>query len=161
MELEADIRLVQVAVEMIDPSGAEGRGAPLDAMDFISLGQQQFGEIGAVLSGHAGDQCDLVGHGLCATGAEAGAQAAAARSVWSCQLARWPAEIFRRSMTANPVTLGLSSPNRRAGRDKTGERVAIARPGHRMMARLWMPLAGAIVCHLATRSKNSSNREPN
>ena len=79
MELEADVGLVQVAVEVIDPSGVEGRGAPLDAVDLVALAQQQFGEIGAVLSGHAGDQCDLVGHGLFATGTDAarGPQAAA------------------------------------------------------------------------------------
>jgi hypothetical protein len=70
MELEADIGLVQVAVEVVDPSGVEGRGAPLDAVDFIALAQQQFGEIGAVLSGHAGDQCDLAGHGLFASGSK-------------------------------------------------------------------------------------------
>jgi hypothetical protein len=49
MELDADIGLMQVAVEVVDPSGVEGRGAPLDAMDFIALAQQQFGEIGAAL----------------------------------------------------------------------------------------------------------------
>ena len=79
VELEADVGLVQVAVEVIDPSGVEGRGAPLDAVDDVALAQQQFGEIGAVLSGHAGDQCDFVGHGLFATGTDAaqGPQAAA------------------------------------------------------------------------------------
>jgi hypothetical protein len=55
---------MQVAVEMVDAPGVENRGASLDAVDFIAPTQQQFGEIGAVLSGHAGDQSDLVGHGL-------------------------------------------------------------------------------------------------
>jgi hypothetical protein len=89
MELEVNIRLVQIAVEVVDPSGVEGRRTPLDAMDLISLAQQQFGKIGAVLSGHAGDQCDLAGHGLFATSAIAGAgpQAATAYQI---------AEIFRR-----------------------------------------------------------------
>ena len=70
MELEADIGFVQVAVEVIDPSGVEGRRAPLDAVDLVALAQQQFGEIGAVLSGHAGDQCHLARHGLFATGTD-------------------------------------------------------------------------------------------
>jgi hypothetical protein len=68
VELEADIGFMQVAVEMVDAPGVENRGASFDAVDFIALSQQQFGEIGAVLSGHAGHQCDLVGHGLFATG---------------------------------------------------------------------------------------------
>jgi hypothetical protein len=45
MELEADIRLVQIAVEMVDPSGVEGRLAPLDAVDELALARQLFGEV--------------------------------------------------------------------------------------------------------------------
>jgi hypothetical protein len=60
MELEANIRLVQVAVEMVDPSGIEGRGAPLDAVDDVALLEQEIGEVGAVLSGHARDHSDVI-----------------------------------------------------------------------------------------------------
>jgi hypothetical protein len=42
---EADIGFMQVAVEMVDAPGVEHRGASLDAVDFIALVQQQFGEI--------------------------------------------------------------------------------------------------------------------
>jgi hypothetical protein len=83
VELEADIGLVQVAVEVVDPSGVEGRGAPLGAMDFIALAQQQFGEIRAVLSGHAGDQCNLVGHPLLSNQNQARHRASAAKQRFS------------------------------------------------------------------------------
>ena len=43
--------LVRVLVEMIDALGVERRGAALDAVDHIALGQQELGEIGAVLAG--------------------------------------------------------------------------------------------------------------
>ena len=59
---EPDVGLVRVLVEVVDPPGVEGRRAPLDAVDHVALAQQQFGEVGAVLPGHAGDQCDFAGH---------------------------------------------------------------------------------------------------
>jgi len=62
--VEPDIRLVQVAVEMVDTSGVEDRGAPIDAVHHAPLAQQQFREVGAVLARDASDQCDLVGHEL-------------------------------------------------------------------------------------------------
>ena len=36
------------------------RGAALDAVDFVALLEQQLGEVGAVLAGDAGDECDLL-----------------------------------------------------------------------------------------------------
>ena len=52
---------VRILIEMIDTGGVEGRGAPLDAMNSVTLGEQQLGQIGAVLTGHPGDQCHF-GH---------------------------------------------------------------------------------------------------
>ena len=56
---KARASLVRVDIEMIDTSGVERRRAALDAMDNVALPQQQLSKIGAVLPGHARDQCDL------------------------------------------------------------------------------------------------------
>ena len=45
---------------MIDAIGIEGRGAPLDAVDDVAFIQQEPGQMGSVLSGHAGDQRNLL-----------------------------------------------------------------------------------------------------
>jgi hypothetical protein len=37
VELEADVGLVEVAVEVIDPAGIECGGVPLDAVDNVAL----------------------------------------------------------------------------------------------------------------------------
>ena len=50
---------MRILVEMLDPPGVEARRAALDAVNLVALVEQQFGEIGAVLTGHAGDQCNL------------------------------------------------------------------------------------------------------
>src|SRR6185436_16401454 len=50
---------VRVLVQVVDALGVEERGAPLDAMDDVTLLQQKLGEIGAVLAGDAGDQGDF------------------------------------------------------------------------------------------------------
>jgi hypothetical protein len=55
VELEADVGLVEVAVEVVDPPGVERRGAPLYPVDDVALVEQQLGEIGAVLAGDAGN----------------------------------------------------------------------------------------------------------
>ena len=47
---------VRVLVQVVDPLGIEGRRPPLDAMDFVALGQQELRQIGAVLAGDAGDE---------------------------------------------------------------------------------------------------------
>ena len=64
---EAPVGGVRVLVEVINALGVELRGAALDAVDGVALVQQEFGQIGAVLAGDAGDECGL-GHG--ATGDE-------------------------------------------------------------------------------------------
>jgi len=43
-------------VQVVDAVGVEQRGAALDAVDFVALAQQKFGEVGAVLAGDAGDE---------------------------------------------------------------------------------------------------------
>ena len=48
---------VRIRVEMIDPAGIERRSAANDAMNFISFPQEEFCEVGAILSGNAGDEC--------------------------------------------------------------------------------------------------------
>src|SRR3546814_7304970 len=47
---------------MVDAAGVERRRAPLQAMHLIAAAEQEFGEIGAVLAGGAGDQGDLARH---------------------------------------------------------------------------------------------------
>jgi hypothetical protein len=59
VQLEALVVDMRVLVQMIDPVGVEQAGAALDAVHFVALRQQQFGQVGAVLAGHAGDQCSL------------------------------------------------------------------------------------------------------
>ncbi len=56
---EARLVLVRVDVEMVDAGGVERRRAPLDAVHDVALGEQELGEIGAVLAGDAGDQGNL------------------------------------------------------------------------------------------------------
>ena len=48
---------MRIVVEVVDARGVEAGGAADDAMDFVAFFQQQFGEIGAVLTGDAGDEC--------------------------------------------------------------------------------------------------------
>ncbi|EXI76370.1 MAG: hypothetical protein AW07_00315 [Candidatus Accumulibacter sp. SK-11] len=59
VEDEAAILLVRVLVQVVDTVGVEQRAAPLDAVDLVALGQQHFGQIGAILAGNAGDQGNL------------------------------------------------------------------------------------------------------
>ena len=47
---------VRVLVQVVDAVGVEQRGAALDAVDHVALFQQEFGKIGAVLAGDAGDE---------------------------------------------------------------------------------------------------------
>ncbi len=62
MQDEPLIRLMGVLIEVVDPVGVEQRAAALDAVDDVALVQQEFGEIGAVLSGDAGDERGFVQH---------------------------------------------------------------------------------------------------
>ena len=56
MEPQPYVLLVGVLIQMIDTVGVERGSAPLDTMHLISLGEQQFGKVGTVLPGNAGDQ---------------------------------------------------------------------------------------------------------
>src|SRR3546814_12124526 len=62
VQVKARRRLVRVDIEMVDAAGVERRRAPLQAMHLIAAAEQEFGEIGAVLAGGAGDQGDLARH---------------------------------------------------------------------------------------------------
>jgi hypothetical protein len=57
VENEIAVLLVGVLVEVVDAVGVEGGCPAFDAVDFIAFFQQEFGEVGAVLAGDAGDQC--------------------------------------------------------------------------------------------------------
>ena len=52
---------VGVLVQVVDAVGVEQAGPALDAMHFVALVEQKFGQVGAVLPGDAGDQS----HFLC------------------------------------------------------------------------------------------------
>src|SRR5205814_8884950 len=56
---QAAVLVVRVLVQVIDALGVDERGAPLDAMHHVALGEQELGEIGAVLAGDPGDERDL------------------------------------------------------------------------------------------------------
>ena len=69
---ESCILDMRIDVEMIDALGIERRRAPLEAVHDVTFCQQQLGQIGAVLAGRAGDQCDLVCHKIRASFLRAG-----------------------------------------------------------------------------------------
>src|SRR5262249_44458532 len=58
MQMERNSRLVGIVNQMIEARGVEGRGTALDAMRHVALGEQELGEIGAILPGGARDQGD-------------------------------------------------------------------------------------------------------
>ncbi len=66
VEEEAYFFLVAVFVEMVDAVGVEKAGAALDAVDDVAFVEEEFGEVGAVLTGDASDEGDfgLGGHGV-------------------------------------------------------------------------------------------------
>lgn len=59
MQEQASVRLMWIDVEVIDPRCVEGRGSTNQPVDLVSLVQQQFGEIRAVLSGDSGNERSL------------------------------------------------------------------------------------------------------
>jgi hypothetical protein len=59
MQEEVGVALVRVLVEMVNAAGVERRRPALDAMDDIALFEQQFGQIGPVLTGNPGNQRDF------------------------------------------------------------------------------------------------------
>ena len=53
---------VRVLIEMIDAIGVEQTAAPLDAVHDVVFLEQKLGEVGAVLAGDSGNECDFL-HG--------------------------------------------------------------------------------------------------
>jgi hypothetical protein len=47
------------SIEIVDALGVEQRRPAFDAVDDVSAAQQEVGEIGAVLPGDTGDECDF------------------------------------------------------------------------------------------------------
>ena len=74
---EAHILFMPVAVEVVDAIGVEQAGAALDAVDDVALVEQEFGQVGTVLAGDAGDEGDfgLFCHGVVFQGC----------AVWFCR----------------------------------------------------------------------------
>ena len=56
MQMEGNALLVRIMNQVVDALGIEGRRTALHAMDEVSLGQQKFREVSAVLPGRAGDE---------------------------------------------------------------------------------------------------------
>jgi hypothetical protein len=56
---QADGRFVGVDVQVVDPTGVERGCAPDDPVHLVTLEEQQFGQIRAVLARDASDQCAL------------------------------------------------------------------------------------------------------
>jgi hypothetical protein len=48
-------RVVGILVDVVNARGVEEGGATFDAVDFVAFGEEELGEVGAVLSG---DSCD-------------------------------------------------------------------------------------------------------
>ena len=55
MQEHAAVFGMDILVEMVDPAGVVGGSAAFDAVDFITFFQQQFGQVGTVLTS---DSCD-------------------------------------------------------------------------------------------------------
>ena len=53
------VGVVGIDVDVIDSLGVEVGGAANEAMDLVSFAEQEFSEVGTVLAGDTGDQCDL------------------------------------------------------------------------------------------------------
>jgi len=54
VEEEPRLRLVRIAIEMVDPARVERAGAADQPVDLVALLQEQLGEVGAVLAGDPG-----------------------------------------------------------------------------------------------------------
>ena len=60
MQKEANPFFVKATIQVINPGVAEQRCTVLDAMHFIALVEQKFGEVSSVLSGDTGTHACLV-----------------------------------------------------------------------------------------------------
>jgi hypothetical protein len=56
MEDEVPVPDMGVLVQVVDPVCIEQGGSPFDAVDFISFFQEEFGQVGTVLSGDTGNE---------------------------------------------------------------------------------------------------------
>ena len=54
---------VRILVDVVNALGVEGGCPTFDAVDFVALCQQKFGEVGTVLAGDASDKCFFLLHG--------------------------------------------------------------------------------------------------
>lgn len=62
VELHAGlVGVVGVDVDVVDPLGVEIGGPSDQAVDVVAFVEEEFGEVGAVLAGDAGDERDLAG----------------------------------------------------------------------------------------------------
>jgi hypothetical protein len=50
------VRHMGVLVQVVNPRRVKAGRPPLDAMDFVAFLEQEFGQVGAILAGYAGDQ---------------------------------------------------------------------------------------------------------
>src|ERR1700722_379394 len=56
VQVQPHALLMRILVQVIDTVGVEGRGAPLDAVDFVPLTEKELRQISTVLSGNASNQ---------------------------------------------------------------------------------------------------------
>jgi hypothetical protein len=56
VQTQGRFRLVRIGIDVIETIGIESRGAADDPVNFVSLAEQELGEIGAVLPCDAGDE---------------------------------------------------------------------------------------------------------
>ena len=52
---ESGAGLVEVLIDVIEPIGVKARGAAFETVDLVAFGEQELGQVGAVLTGAAGD----------------------------------------------------------------------------------------------------------
>jgi hypothetical protein len=59
MKMQALVVGVRVFINVVDAVGVEGAGTANNSVDFIVFAQQQFRQIGTVLTGNSCNQCAL------------------------------------------------------------------------------------------------------
>ncbi|MNZ88428.1 hypothetical protein D3C78_1073200 [compost metagenome] len=64
MQDQIAIFCVWILIEVVDTVGVEGGRTTLDAVNDVALFQQKLREVGAVLSGHASNECNFTAHGV-------------------------------------------------------------------------------------------------
>ena len=63
VQLQSNVVFVRVLVEVVNAICVELRRTALDAVNFVALFKQEFGEVRAVLARDAGDECFFGRHG--------------------------------------------------------------------------------------------------